>query len=229
MRTRSLADLISDVRLRTNFVNSQFVTDDEITEYINQELAELWGHITQSSGQPHYRTAYPIPGGVVAGTALYALPANFWQVQGVEATIDSCILAIRPFMSGEHAAMQRQARYPYANRVRYRIQGDNIEFQPTTESFPAMLYYTPNCPRLIDPGDTFDGFNGYEIAAIYGACATVQAKEESDPSFYEGRKQMLYRQIDSLAAQRDASEPERVQDVMGYGESDLRPWGMHWP
>jgi len=226
VRTRSLTDLISDVRLRTDMVNSTFVSDAEITEYINQELAELWGHIVQSSGQPHYRSSTSVS--VVAGTAFYPLPSDFWQVQGVEATIDGIIVTIRPFMAAEHAAMQRQARYPYANRIRYRVQAGNIEFQPTTDTFPATLFYTPSCPRLVSGGDTFDGFNGYEVAAIYGACAILQSKEETDPSFYEGRKAAIYRQIDSLAAQRDASEPERVQDVTGENDADrwLRPWGF---
>ncbi len=55
--------------------NSEFVTDDEITEYLNQELAELHGRLTSNEQQPHFRSQNNIS--VVSGTALYALPADF--------------------------------------------------------------------------------------------------------------------------------------------------------
>ena len=60
------------------------------------------------------------------------------------------------------------------------------------------------------------------MAAIYVTVATMLAKEESDPSFYVGQKERIYRHIDSLASQRDASAPERVQDV----SQDFGGW---WP
>lgn len=217
-RTRTLAQMISDVRSRTNMEASTFVSDAEITEFLNVELAELWARIAQGSGAPHYRAAFAIA--VIATQTLYPLPADFWQAQGVEATIDGVPYAIRSFMPKERAGLTSNNRYPCQATLRYRIQAGNIEFQPVSSAFPATLFYTPSQPRLVNAGDTFDGYNGYEAAAIYGACATVQAKEETDPSFYAGQRDRIYRLIDSLASQRDASEPERVQDVIGgvYGD-----------
>lgn len=211
MRTRSLTDLISDVRQRTNQENSTFVTDAEITEYLNQELAELWAHIVQGSGQPHYRSSYDIA--VTAGTALYALPADFYEVQGVEITLNGITGAIHPFMPLERGTLASQGTWGAIVPVRYRIQAGNIEFLPSTQSFSATLYYTPSSPRLSAGGDTVDGFNGFEVAAIYGTCATILQKEESDSSFYVGQKERVYKHIAALAAHRDASHPERVQDI----------------
>lgn len=217
-RTRTLTEMIADVRQRTNLENSEFVTDPEITEYLNQELAELWARIAQGSGAPHYRSAYPIS--ATTDQTLYPLPDDFWQVQGVEATIDGVTYRMRSFGPAEHARLvSSTARWPWYDGTKYRIQAENIEFQPVTQAFNAVLYYTPSQPRLVDGGDTFDGYNGYEMAAIYGACATVQAKEDTDPNFYLGQRERIYRLIDSLAAQRDAAEPERVQDVtLGWSD-----------
>ena len=210
-RARSLTNLLLDIRQRTNQENSTFVTDAELTEYLNQELAELWGRLVLNQGQPHLRSSTSVS--VVSGTALYALPADFWTLQEVTGTQNGVTGSILPFSAAEHAILTNgSALLPFGS-VRYRIQASNIEFRPATESFTATVYYTPCQPRLSAGADTFDGFNGYEVAAIYGVCATVLAKEESDPSFYAGQKERICRHIVALAAHRDMSNPERVNDV----------------
>lgn len=216
--------MIQDVRQRTNMENSQFVTDAEITEYLNQELAELWAKLVQGGGQPHYRSTSSIA--VSTGTSLYALPADFWQLQAVEATVNGITANLQPFGPLEHGAQSNTTPWGRFSPVRYRLQAGNIEFLPAAFTFTANLYYSPSCPRLVSGTDTFDGFNGFEVAAIYGACAACQAKEESDFSFYAQQKDRIYRHIDSLAATRDASFPDRVQDVMGSRYDTFQPWWM---
>lgn len=210
-RTRTLTDLIADVRQRTNQENSTFVTDAEITEYLNQEIADLYTRIVQAQGPEHYRASSSLS--VVSGTALYPLPADFWQLQAVEATLGGITGRLRPFMQSEHARLQNAQPFGWYSPIRYRLQANNIEILPATQTFAATLFYTPAPPRLVNPGDLFDGFAGYEVAAIYGACATVLQKEESDPGFYLAQRERIYARVASLAAQRDANEPERIQDV----------------
>lgn len=211
-RTRTLTNLISDVRQRTNQENSTFVTDAELTEYLNQELAELWTHLFLNEGQPHQRSSSTIT--VTSGTALYTLPSDFWTMQEVTATIGSDVVPIHPFMPLEHAYLQSAGASGAIGPVCYRVQANNIEFLPTNATFVATLFYTPCAPRLVAPSDTWDGFNGYEMAPIYGVCATVKDKGGEDPSFYAMQKDKLYQQvIDAAAARRDNSHPERIQDV----------------
>lgn len=227
-RTRTLIEMVTDVRQRTNMENSSFVTDAEIREFLNQALAELWSRLTQGGGQPHYRSQTTIS--VVTGTSVYALPVDFWTLQGVEASLNGITGALSPFMPVERAALSGASRSPWGlvSPVRYRIQADNIEFLPATETFDATVFYTPSCPRLVEDSDTFGGFNGYEMAAIYDACATVLQKEESDPSFYAGQRDRIYRHIETLSNNRDASMPERVQDVTGGLGATLDPSGGWW-
>jgi hypothetical protein len=207
--------MIQDVRQRTNQEASTFVTDSEITEYLNQEIAELYARIVQAQGPAHYRSTGTIP--VTAGTALYPFASygmsDFWQLQSVEATIGGVTGRLRPFMQAEHAFFSNAGAIAFQTPIRYRVQANQIEFLPSTTTFSAVVFYTPAPPRLVSGTDTFDGFAGYEVAAIYGACATVLQKEESDPNFYMGQRDRIYRHIESVAAQRDANEPERVQDV----------------
>lgn len=223
MRTRALSDLIADVRSRSNMEGSEFITDAEITEVLNQELAELHGRLATNEGQPHFRSSTTIA--VTAATALYALPDDFWRVQEVTANISGIVRNLAPFMATERARLLNSQLYSYRDSPQYRIQANNIEFLPATQSYAASLYYIAASPRLVDPSDTVDGFNGYEVAAIHGAVVFCLQKEESDASVYAAMKDRIYRQIDALAAQRDGSHPERVTDVVGL---DDMPFTFGW-
>lgn len=225
-RTRTLTNLILDVRQRTNMENSTFVTDAELTEYLNQELAELHARITANEGQPHFRTA-AAPFTTTVGTALYGLPSDFWRMQEVTCTFDGVTRPMEPFMPLERASLlNSQLIYPYTTTPRYRVQADNLEILPTSRAVTVSLFYIARSPRLASGSDTVEGFDGYEIAAVYGACASVQQKEETDPSFYLGQKDRIYRLVDVHAGNRDGSHPERVVDVVGT--DDLYPLSSYW-
>lgn len=215
-RTRTLQQMIDAVRRNTDNRDSQaFVTDADIKEILNEELAELHARMTANEGQPHFRSQQDIA--VTAGTALYALPVDFYRVQEVVANIDGINMPMDPFMARERADLLNAQYFfaGYRTGPRYRIQADNIEVLPTTRSFTLSLFYLRACPRLEEVTDTTDGFDGYENAAIFGASATVQVMEETDPSFYIGKKMAIMQQIDAQAAMRDASAPERAGDVTG--------------
>jgi hypothetical protein len=222
-RTRTLANLVADVRQRTNMEESEFVTDDEITEYLNQELAELHGRLTMGEGHPHFLSTTTIS--VTVGTTLYALPADFWKVVRMVATVDSITRDMEPFMEGERASLLNTQYFTatFCGGPRYRVQGDNVEILPVNRALSVELRYIQTCPRLVEDSDTVDGFNGYEVAALHGACAMVKEKEQTNPSFFIGLKERVYQLIDAMAAQRDASHPERVTDVVGWADFD-REW-----
>lgn len=205
--------MLLDIRQRTNQENSTFVTDAELTEYLNQSLAELWSRIILCQGQPLYRSSTTYT--VTSATSLQPLPADLMSVQEVTASINGFTGALQPFMASEHGYLLNAATWNPLGGVRYRTQGNNIEFLPASQSFSATLYYSPTQPRMVVGSDTFDGFGGWEMAAIYDVAAIVCAKEESDPGFHLSQRERIYAHIDMIAAQRDASSPERVQDVRG--------------
>ncbi len=228
-RLRTAEDCVLDVRKRAGLEFSELVDDDEILEYLNQEFAELRSRIRRNEGQPHHRTTKTIA--VTAGTSLYDLPLDCWELLGIEATIGGLTRRVEPFMENERAGL-RDALLPttYATPMYRYASRTQIEFLPATLSFSAILKYVQGEPRLRlhqTPPDTIDGFNGYEIAGIYGAVATCREKEGLDPSFYEARKAKILTLIDANAAQRDAGAPERVTDVTGGIDADIfSPYGF---
>lgn len=217
MRTRTAENLVADVRHRANMEDSEFVTNAEILEYLNQERTELNWHLRLNEGQPHdYKTTTIA---VLAGTVSYVTPDDFWELLGASADIGGIKREMEPFMEGERPSLQNtQLVIPYTSTPRYRVVGPQIDVLPSTQSFTMTVRYVPSAIRLVlgsVPQDSMDGWNGYELACIYGATATCLAKEESDPSYYQGLKDRVLRLIDALAAQRDAGHPERVTDVIG--------------
>jgi hypothetical protein len=224
--------MLLDIRRRTNQEQTytadadRFVPDAELLSYLNQELAELWTKLVLNQGQPHYRSATTYS--VVPPTALYALPADFWTVQEVTSTIGGVTGTLQPFMSSDRGNLTNPSLYTPLGPVQYRIQAGNIEFRPATQELTATLYYSPCQPRLVNTSDVFDGFNGYEEAAICGVCAIVMSKEESDPSFWLGRKMATYKTIDAASAHRDMSGTERVQDVANRMYGPGLGFGRGW-
>lgn len=227
-RPRTAEDLIADVRHRANMEGSDFVSDDEILEYLNQERAELNWHLRLNEGQPHDFKSTPIA--VQAGTVSYPTPSDFWELLGAQAVIGGINREMEPFMEAEAPSLQNtQLIIPYTATPRYRVRGPTIDVLPSTQTFTMTIRYVPCALRMKRaqvPADSMDGWNGYELACIYGATATCLAKEESDPSFYAGLKERILRLVDALAAQRDAGHPERVTDVVGLDTilPPLFPW-----
>lgn len=221
-RVRSLSQMRLDCRRMANMENSTFVSDAELTEYVNQGLAELWRRLVPNEGAPHIRCVTTIA--VVAHQSIYSLPSDFWELQSAECTYNGITTKMRPFMNAEHARFSNPYLYTDPMPAKYRVQASNIEFLPATQSYSVSVYYTPCQLRLVADTDTVDGYNGYEIAAIYGAVATMLAKEESDASFWIAQQERVYQQIETLAGRRDAGEPERVQDVTGGLGSPFGPW-----
>lgn len=224
-RTRALSDLIADVRSRANMETSTFVTDAEITEWLNQELAELHIHLVTNEGQPHFRQQQNLS--VLQNVALYPLPSDFYRVQRITANISGYNMDLEPFMESERASLLNSTIYGYVARgssPMYRVQGSNLEILPATRAYSATLFYVQRCPRLVSGTDTTDGFDGYEMAAICGATAIALQKEESDASLYLAHKVNWLRLVDSAAPNRDASHPERVADVTGDLDNTMMPW-----
>jgi hypothetical protein len=224
-RTRTAEELVADVRNRAGMEFSELLDDSEILEILNQELAELRGHLRMNEGQVHKQEKTDIA--VVAGTTLYDLPDDFWELLGCVATIGGRVRPMEPFMENERPNLENGTYFATIAAPMYRIADDFIEILPATQDFTLTLRYAPTQGRLRlgrTPADTVDGYNGYEVAAIYGAVACCQAKDQADPSFYEGRKARILMHIDALAAQRDAARPERVTDVTGGLSDEFGPW-----
>lgn len=201
----TLADIRTQIRRRANMENSQFVTDAELTGYVNAGLQELYDLITASS-EDYYTTSATIAvDGVLKS---YALPANFYKLMGVDYNLGGFPTSMQRFVFND------RNRYVNTHQViRYRIVGSNIHFEPLPPAQTMTVWYIPAMTKLVADGDTFDAINGWEEYVILDGAIKCLVKEESDPSVLLAQKQGAMVRVQGLAKARDNAFPEKVTDA----------------
>lgn len=241
--TMSLLDLRNATRQRSDMVNSKFVTDPELTSYINQSYFELYDILVQKYGDDYYSAPlatfkpngtdylYPLPDGVTQFTgpngALYAAPAMY-KFMGLDLNLSQNQLdsrvTIRRFKFAErnrYAVPNFQSFYGVTN-LRYRLWGNQLFFTPIPTANQSLnIWYIPRMNQLVNDSDRVDGISGWTEYIIIDAAIKCMQKEESDTSVLMNQKMAMITRIEASAENRDAGEPECVGDTQS---SDL--W---WP
>lgn len=239
----TLGAIVAGIQQRANIENfTGFISAAEVRGYANEELAELWDLLMSARAQEHMRRSSTIT--TVSGTSAYSIPTDMEQLISVDYQYAAGqYQAIRPYMESERNMFRffpAAAGWYYGQPVYYRIQGatnlqgvsitqKQINFIPTPQAaYTVILNYYPVFVPFATDGTAdaqfFEGVNGWEGYAIWGAAATCKAKLKEDPSFCLGKKGEYRARIEELAAQNDAGQAERIQDVATY---DYGWWG-HW-
>lgn len=218
--TYTLAQLITIVRERGDYVNSQFVTDSEITTYINQSAAELYDILIQAYGNDYF-VAPPYSFTTGGPTQqLYPLPANLYKLLGVDLQVSSdpaSWVTLRRFQFTERNRYWLANQYAYygITNLRYKVVGNNLWLTPVpSQNQTIQLWYIPRINYLVNTTDIFDGISGWEEYIIVDAVMKCRIKEETDIQELLVQKQALVARINAAAEDRDASEPSRVSDTM---------------
>lgn len=217
-------------------VNSQFVSDAELNDWINDSIAELYGLVVESYGDDYYEARATFTVSVALG-ALYALDtivgasADFFKLVAVEVQEGSNWWPIRRFMDEERYRRQSLSWDTRGDDVRHRLVGSSIEFVPTpTGTFTCRIRYVPRAPQLAADGTAFDSINGWHEYVICDVAAKALEKEESDSTMVRARKNEIATRIQSNTKNRDQGGPHRMVDVtgMGDGSGDDGPFGGWW-
>jgi len=210
----NLQDLIQEVRRRSDMENSGFVTDPEITNYINNSASELYDILV--SRFEDYYTQLPLAFNIASGTT-YTLPADFYKLRGVDKDFGGGDFAsLSKFNFQERNRQNNSLSRALSRRpdVQYRIIGKELVITPTdTATGDYRLWYIPQFDKLVDLTDELDTIQGWEEYVIVDAAIKCMQKEESDVSVLLVQKQALISRIEAMANNRDAGEPESITDV----------------
>ena len=201
---KSLRQLIDEVRDRADqpgSATSGFITDKEMTIWINSSIAELHDLLITSYGADYYLNKGDIA--LSEGTESYTLPADFYKLKGVD--LKNSSISSRPFNLRPYNFNERNNYSQYSNTVyenyRYRVGGNSLYLIPH-ESINSgdivTLWYHPIATKLSLETDEFNGINGYEEYVILDCCIKAAIKEESDAaSYYQQKSDMKMRIIES--------------------------------
>jgi len=234
-RTRTLNELIAEVRQRSDMVNSDFVTDAELTRYINESISELYDMLIVAKGQEWFIREATIT--TLADQDSYEIDTthDFYLLLGVDLNSGADTpTPLRPYMLDErHDRTHYSARpsaYGNTTNLRYRLSGTvkstapnigtynhRITFKPSPPAgLSVTLIYIPHAPVLATGAtDVWDGFNGWEEYVVVDSAIKCLEKEESSTTALERRKERLIQRINGLASAHDDGFPERVTDVTG--------------
>lgn len=233
MATLALSEIRQRCRERADMESSQFVTNDELNFYINQSIAELHDMLVQSYGEDYY--VKNVSFNTSANQEAYDLSTvvtddDFYKMRGVDAKLDGDDwFSLKKFNFNERNKFQNFGVWDYLGitNVRYRVLGNEIRFIPLPDSsIEIRLWYIPQSTRLSSDTDTYNDFNGWIEYVIVDCAIKMLNKEESDVSVLLAEKQLLKRRIEEVANNRDAAEPESVQDIHAennnyfYGRSE---------
>lgn len=224
--TVTLSELIAQTRQRADLENSDFVTDAEMTQYINGSIAELQDLLV-ATNQDYYIESYTF--NTVANQADYPLPDGtlysgakpFYMLKGVDVRIvGSNYFALRPFNFNERNRNEDYA-WGFLNgpTIRYRMVGDNLRFSPFPEGvYPVRVWYVPLATKLVAGTDTLKDLNQYSEYVVIDAAIKCRVKEELDTVALDAQKAQMVKRITEMAANRDVGQPESVSDI--YAEND---------
>lgn len=236
----TLGDLITQIRDRCDLTYSEFITDDELTSYINFSLGELYGLLVNSFGGNYFATS--ATGSIAAnGTALSAnLPNDLYKVLGVDLQISpypsTNRISLQPYNFNERnrANATNMSGYAtqYTTNYRYNIFNQTIQIQPPAAGpLQLLVWYVPVAPQFTLPADLTETFvnnsnlNNWLEYVIVDVSIKCKQKEETDASMFVRQKALMTERIRNEAQNRDIGTPARVSDIYAAGTVTDVGWG----
>lgn len=207
----TLAQIRTQARQRADMEISQFVTDSELTNYVNSSIAELYD-ILVSRFEDYY--ILDTTATVANGADTIALPADFYKLKGLDYDVGGGQYeTVRSFQFVERNETYDPGFGTFP-RMRYRVLGSVLKLTPP-DFAPGdyRIWYIPRFTALVNDADTFDGINGWTEYVIVDCAIKMLNKEESDASAFREQKQKLLDRIEAMATDRDAGEPQTIVDL----------------
>lgn len=226
----TLLDLRNLVRQRSNMEKNYFVSDAELTSYINNSLAELDDILITEYEDYRVNTfqAYLPPD---ASNNIISVPSNFYKLRGVDFSKDdqpNRWYTLYPFQLTERNRNNNTLNNmiaPWGNmRLSYHLSDAGIIIEPAQScGGKYQIWFVPKFLQLVEDTDTLtiqmDTQAWIEYVAV-DCCIKVFNKQNMDPSGFMAEKAALKQRIVSAAKNRDAAAPKRVANVR-YQNDDL--------
>lgn len=213
--------------------NSAIAPLAEVTDDINESIAELYDLILQQEDQPFYLSSVAFNTSSRSDTYLIGAGqainiTDFYRAKGIDIEFGQNIIRTAyPFMWNERNRYKYLGGWVYTQPVAYRFIGkptstpamaqfDSVKLMPQPGGqFSCNLWYNPTPPYLVNSTDPFDGINGFEEHAVLGAAIKLLMKQEQFEHAQALMAERAHQQdrILGMIPTRDAEAPPRVQDV----------------
>ena len=208
-------ELKARARRVADMVNSDFISDDELNDWINLGVSELHDLLV-GSFEDWFEQQATIS--IVSGTDAYDLPSDFYKAKGVDFDFSGSTYTVPRYMPNQRNVFKSGPAVGLLGVAAYRIIDDQIRFIPVPSgSGPATLRYVQHSTPLLTDDQRVHARipQGWEEYIVLEAAIRMLLKEESETGPAQLHKDRLEARIRTLA-ERDVGEPWRVQDVTSY-------------
>lgn len=224
MRTRSLAQLIGDVRVRSDQVTSNgqiaYIDDATIAEWLNQAWADLYDRLIKT-GEHYYlsRDVYL----TVAGQQAYPLPHDHYKTMGVSVVVNSYPQPAHRFQFERRDDMQPMGGMSWPYDLHYDLWGQTMQWlEPVASGYEVRHHYYPVAQRMnpADPANSFiDGVNGWEVYVRDWAAKMCATRDENFDlaNVLQGDIDRAMARIVSMSSTRNPGEAPKTRIVRGNG------------
>ena len=217
---------LADMR-NSAFIDQSGTAGTELIRYVNMAYKDLYA---QSVLSKEFYFTTPTTISVVGGTSSYALPSDFYKLDGVDMALDSSgrYLTLKPFQFMERNKFRSGLALtvaPYGQVFRYIVVGTNIQFIPLpSQNATIQLWYTPE-PVTISSFSTSlalpIGCDEYMSLTI--ACRMMD-KEETDTSSLNAKRLEVLDQLRNSLKDRDQGSASYVVDESTINAGALYPF-----
>jgi len=223
MATVLLSTLISDARSSADMPVDGFVTDAEVTRWVNEGLQQLHRFLVDA-----FETEYAFKTEAVSfvtGTEEYALPEDFYRLYGIDLNLAGRYYALQPYTFAERNRFRNSTGpsalwYNVRNRLmpRYAIirsasDVPALRVLPSNFDATGTILYAPTVVTLVDGSDGVDLPDGWERYASTYAAIRMLMKEESSTTELQKLIDRWDRELVELRDTRDAAFPKKVVDM----------------
>lgn len=224
--TRTLQNLIDDCAARADTVitTTSFVTQAQATTWINQFIGKMRSRVIQEFDEDYYTITGP-NSSTSLNVDAYPLPTDFFKLLGVDYSVDSGAnwRTAHRLNFADRNRFGSSSSWPNSSRPRYKLFGTNLMLRPVPSSvYLYRLVYAPTLTRLVNLSDTFEFYDGWDRFIGASVAVLMLGKEESSVTTQKNEALEAWADICADVRVRDAGEPGRVQDSMGFAIGSRR-------
>jgi hypothetical protein len=230
--TKTAQELITRVRRAADMENSNFCTDDEIFQYINNAGAELHD-ILVSEFEDYMMLSGSFQ--LTGSQNMYQFDHTVHKLRGIDKLSANLVFPLVPYSFTDRGTLSTgiYMNYTGVNIPKYRWLGDHVTLLPSTFAQGNFnYYYVPEWTDLVSvaSGSLPDLYctNRWEEYVVIDAAINCKSKEEKDISTLQGKKQALYTRIKTAASERDASGRNRASAIedIDYPDNTWDQYGV---
>lgn len=227
--TATASVLMQDVRLATDTVGDNNITDAYLLTLIDRSYGKLYRQIsTQYQG---FFETEDSNTSLVVGQRLYALPSDFMHLKGVDLVEGSDRVSLRRIQFGDRNTLSNDPRFipqrpaMLRTNLAYFTQGDDLRIEPAPQvTNQLIITYVPRPTRITSSSDTFDVIAGFDAFIVYDASISVLMKQERDPSGIIQLRQDALQDVITVVTPRETGDSVMVRDEFFGNGQQVAPW-----